>query len=529
MDDAAYLSRALRSHNPWWDSPEAAFADLPATKKSAFYRYAGVHRDAEGVFTRAQITGLVGPLGVGKTTILKQFIQYTIEERDLPPDHVLYIPFSDEPVYHLQAARQLRQAVEYYETRVLGTDPDDMGEHYVILDDVHALTDPQAPSGQSWGTAVVDLLEDRPNRRVLLSGTTAAQVEAELTPVTDGIEWTTRVVLGETFRGFIETLFPDLGTGQARLNLTPLRTGESGLPAVCRNGDPAPLFETLGDRFEQMRPQRNRIRSKVSPYLALGGVLGLQAAALDDIADLPAERHHRHRMNLQLSIYREAPGVATLQAPRDLERLCDLAARAGVRSPIQYRWLTDLFEVTRRTLRESYFAALSDLLVLRPAEEYDNSKPRTVRLYLRDTGYVNLFGGHSPHDVVMDLDHEAECAQVAAFDHTMRLAVSTNAAAARADDTVADAETSAVSFWQGDAAEVDFVFECVERPIPIALAYSPGSVEAKTAAVQEFRDAYDAPLGLVVTGDMVETDEAFELMADDRIVRLPYWFYLLIC
>lgn len=88
------------------------------------------------------------------------------------------------------------------------------------------------------------------------------------------------------------------------------------------------------------------------------------------------------------------------------------------------------------SLRESYFAAPRDLLVLTPAEEYDNNKPRTVRLYLRDTGYVNAFSGHSPDDVLTDLDYEAECAQVAAFDHTMRLAFSMTAAS-RADDTVA--------------------------------------------------------------------------------------------
>lgn len=34
---------------------------------------------------------------------------------------------------------------------------------------------------------------------------------------------------------------------------------------------------------------------------------------------------------------------------------------------------------------------------------------------------------------------------------------------------------------------------------------------------------------MVVTGNLVEADEAFELLADQRIVRLPYWFYLLIC
>jgi predicted AAA+ superfamily ATPase len=120
-----------------------------------------------------------------------------------------------------------------------------------------------------------------------------------------------------------------------------------------------------------------------------------------------------------------------------------------------------------------------------------------------------------------DFDREADLARIAAFDHTMRFAYGINAA--QGNDS-----TPSVEFWRGRNGEVDFVFEVDERPVPVGLAYQSRDQEESLAAVQEFRQTYETPLGFLVTGDTVRGRQPVEEV-DDGVIRLPYWLYLLLC
>jgi hypothetical protein len=48
------------------------------------------------------------------------------------------------------------------------------------------------------------------------------------------------------------------------------------------------------------------------------------------------------------------------------------------------------------------------------------------------------------------------------------------------------------------------------------------------AAVEAFCDAYDVPFGVVLTGDTVPGPDGVSRHAE-RVVRVPYWLYLLLC
>jgi len=77
--------------------------------------------------------------------------------------------------------------------------------------------------------------------------------------------------------------------------------------------------------------------------------------------------------------------------------------------------------------RKFYLEALSTLYVLMPTTEYDNARPRSVRLYFRDPGLVTALTGGDPTAVLEDRRREAELARLVAFDHTMRFAYGVNA------------------------------------------------------------------------------------------------------
>jgi predicted AAA+ superfamily ATPase len=523
IDAADALVRSLHDHNPWWESGRDAFS-LPARQKSDFYHL--TRPDSEGSqFEDQPLLALVGRRGAGKTTLLEEFVRHRIEA-GADPAQFCYLPFDADPLFQLQSDEQLRRAVRYYESRVLGrTDTD--GPHFLILDDVHRIEHPNKPGIEGWGRPVKELLAETDprtgDRHVLVTASAGVQVDRELDRVGfDPDEYDTQPILPEKFRDYLYTLYPSLEDGDTRVSPTSLREGDRSLPATLDSGDVDSFVVELESKYDHVADVERRIQSQVVEYLAMGGIMSYeQDGVVESAADLTSNDYTRLREEVRDALYQEVPGFESIQTIADLERLCALAARDRAAEPIRYQELVELFDVDRRTIADSYLPALADLYVLTGVTEYDNSRPRAVRLFLRDTGLVTALADGDAATVRNDFDREADLARVAGFDHTMRFAYGINAAQGLDVDPQ-------VQYWRGRRGEVDFVFEVDGTPVPVGLAYSPSAREDTLAAVEEFADTYDIPLGLLVVGDTVRGAEPVEQVADG-IVQLPYWLYLLLC
>lgn len=519
IDAGDALVRVLHDHNPWWEHGTAAF-DLPARHKSDFYHLA---RPAESgsQFEDQPLLGLVGRRGVGKTTLLHQFIHHRIDTGDTP-ERFLYLPFDADPLYQLHSDEQLRRAVRYYESRILGRIDADH-PHFILIDDVHQIEHPNKPTIDGWGVPVADLLEDAPGRHIVVTASAGIQVDRELESVsmpTD--EYDIQPMLPEKFRDYLFALYPDLEEDETRVSPTSLRTGQNSLPAALQSGAIAPLVEELRHKYEQVADVERRIQSQVVDYLAMGGTISYDLdGAAESAADLTADDYARLRQDVRAALYQEVPGFESIQTIADLERLCALASRNRGAEPFRYQDLVELFDVDRRTIADSYLPALAELYLLTGVTEYDNSRPRAVRLYLRDTGLVTALADGDAATVRNDFDREADLARVAAFDHTMRFAYGINAV--HGND-----EPPAVQYWRGREGVVDFVFEVAGTPVPIGLAYQSRTREESINAIQEFKTAYDVPLGFLLVGDTVRGRQPIAEFGDG-IIQLPYWLYLLLC
>jgi len=518
IDAGDSLVQSLHDHNPWWDKGAAAFS-LPARQKSDFYHLARPD-DAGSQFEDQPLLGLVGRRGVGKTTLLKQFIHHQIEH-GAAPERFLYLPFDADPLYQLQSDEQLRRAVSYYQSRVLGSIPGD-DPHFVFLDDVHTIEHPNKPTMDGWGNQVQRLLSDASNRHVAVTASADVQLERELDSA--GIssdQYHVQPILPEKFRDYLFTLYPDLEEPDRRVSPTSIRNGDTSLPAVLNGADIDTLVDELRQKFQQVADVEPRIQSQVVDYLAMGGIISYERdGVVESATELTADDYTRLREDVRSALYEEVPGFESIKTIADLERLCALAAKNRGANPIRYQELVDLFDVDRRTIADSYLPALGDLYLLTAVTEYDNARPRSVQLYLRDTGLLTALADCDASRVLSDYDREADLAHVAGFDHTMRFAYGINAAQGNPADP-------SVAFWRGRSGTVDYVFEVDGSPVPVALAYRPPIDDALTG-VQDFLDTYDAPVGFLVTGDTVSTEEPITLR-DDRVIQLPYWFYLMLC
>ncbi len=518
MDADETLLRALRQHNPWWQQGTEAFA-LPANLKSDFYPMARP-RGGQGPIETDPLFGLVGREGVGKTTLLKQFIHHRLTEGDAPAQF-LYLPFDADPLHQLQSDEQLRRAVRYYESRVLGRV--DTDRHFLILDDVHRIEHPNKPTVEGWGTPVEELLDENKDRHIVVTASARVQVDRELNRVgLDSAVYRVHTVLPEKFRDYLYALYPELEEDDVRVSPTSLRTGEASLPAVLEGAEVEAFVDELRSKRDRVADGERRIQSQVLEYLAMGGTISYaQDGAIASAAELSPDDYLRLRDQLRDALYQEIPSFESIQTIADLERLCALAARTCGSEAFRFQHLVDLFDVDRRTLVDSYIPALSALYILKGVTEYDNKRPRRVRLYLQDPGLATALGQEDTATMRNDFEREAGLARVTAFDHTIRFGFGMKMAA--------DNEANpTLRYWRGTDGEVDFVFEINGTPVPIGLGYRPRNRDSSLSAIEEFQQEYEAPIGLLVVGDTIDDTRPVEEITEG-VVQIPYWLYLLIC
>lgn len=520
LDNA--LLDAVRTHNPWWD--EGFDTDrLPNRERSDFYHLVRP-QEPTTQFQDQPILGVVGRRGVGKTTLLEQFIAHQITN-GVAPERFLYLPFDADPLYQLQSDTQLRQAIRYFESRVLGR-LDSPSPHFVIVDDAHRIEHPTKPDVDGWATPIKESL-DSPDegRHVIVTASAGVQIRRELDRVdVPDDSYDIQPIFPEKFRDYIYSLYPSLETEARRVSPTSLRTGPNSLPAVMEGEPVSEFVQELEEKHDQVADVAARVQSQVVHYLAMGGVLAYDIdGPVESASTLSTKDYSRLWEDVRDALYQEVPGFETIQTIADLERVCALAARRPAGDAVRYQELVELLDVDRRTVRDSYLEALSTLYLVTPVVEYDNQRPRSVKLYLRDTGVATALVDGDGTRVLGEFDREAELAEVAAFDHTMRFAYNTQA-------VQGSREMPTVWYWDGEDGSVDFVFEIEGVPVPIGVAYRPGDVASVEAGVMEFRDRYSAPLGFVVMGDTVRSGAStVEYDAETGIVRVPYWLYLMLC
>ncbi len=354
--------------------------------------------------------------------------------------------------------------------------------HFLLLDDVHKIEHPDKTSIEGWGTPTAELIDAVPNRHVAVTASAGIQIERELDRAgIDTDAYRLQPILPEKFRDYNFSLYPDLESGDTRISPTTLRKGSNSLPAVVRCEPIEGLLEDLRSKYDQIENEDRRIQSHVIDYLAAGGILSYaMGGAIDSATDLRSEVYARLRGDVRDALYQDVPGFESIQTISDLERLCALAAQNAGRTPLEYKHLVDLFDVDRRTIVDSYLPALETLYLLTSVTEYDNSRPRATRLYLRDTGLLTALTGGNADSVLSDYDREADVARVAAFDHTMRFAYNLNAIQGRD-------EPPTVQYWKASNGEVDYVFEIDDTPVPIGLAYRSGDREGTHRAARIHR------------------------------------------
>jgi len=132
MENKYVVLHALYEQNPWWVSgvvPEEFIKPIKTLETPFKRRDFFVLRNK---LAEKEITAIVGPRQVGKTTILYQLIDSLIQERKIDPKRALYFSF-DYP--RLKA--EINEVLDAYATSVLREPLQELrAPIYVFLDEV---------------------------------------------------------------------------------------------------------------------------------------------------------------------------------------------------------------------------------------------------------------------------------------------------------------------------------------------------------------------------------------------------------
>lgn len=551
----AFIEDAKR-HNEWWS--DGTSQDLDAAEshptRSDLHSLLKSINEASQDAVDSLVYPIYGQTGIGKTTLLYQFISTVLETtaydpggRDygilhsVSPRQVLYIPLEDS-LYHLEdsanAFDQLSAVIDYFQSHVAPRDK----QRYILLDDIGALK-----LDSEFKETLLELVDD--DTYLLLSGIVESQVNFTETSADEDlqVEWPTPVLP----RKFIDRIKHGSSQGDTRLDVEADLSNRIGVyqssgvegPEPIRKirhalgtgeGDVSTAVSLLEELyFEHLTAEdHSALHDAANEYLRMGGVVHQTNDS--------AVRNELVKSHFLLYLYKELANYESVQKPENLHRLASLAAsQAG--EELRYTDISDQLEVDRRTI-DTYLDALDQGLAVTESHDYSLRRYRRTRLYLRNPRHVVLLSRRAQHhgfesyeeENVFNPEFEYQLARTVAFDHAMRLAH-----AVRADD---------VEYCETEVGTVDYILQREDTVLPFVLSYHPHTGDAEEIATKFDPDVgqhtkqneeglkqydYEASYRFIVTDSLPRNLKDSGSLVDKqngiRLCYLPYWLFLLIC
>ncbi|MDS0300920.1 AAA family ATPase [Halogeometricum sp. S1BR25-6] len=552
-------------HNEWWNTNSGRQSDLsnvtsltPRSDLLNLLRSIDEERE-RGIESLAY--PIYGPTGIGKTTLLRQFIAAILESdvadfspgnRDpdiigsVDPRQILYVPLEDS-LYHLEpsskALERLRTVIDYFYSHIAPR----RGRKYIILDDVGAL---QLDNEQK--RLLLEFVQE--DTYLLLTGIVKSQVDLRGISEEERlkIEWP-RAMLPMKFvetvqqNTYDDTALTDVDI-DFNVQIESLRTtsidGDALIKKVRNNLSTSEDLDTAVAALNQLYfeafsdVERDGLYEAAREYLQKGGIL------LD--AEKATVKNELVRSHFLLYLYKELAKYESIQRPENLHRIASLAA-SQTGKELQYTDISKQLEVDRRTV-DTYLSVLDEGIAVSESHDFSLQRHRRTRLYLRNPRHVVLLSqrqehhGFEAYERTRSLNYEFEykLARTVAFDHAKRLAWKVS----NSHD-----ENTSVEYAETEAGTVDYILHNDKGLIlPFVLSYHPHAGNADKIATQfdptsgkhpipggeELRELnYKAPYRFIITDSLPkEVEKSSSLVIEQDGVDLcyvPYWLFLLIC
>lgn len=558
-----YISDA-EQHNPWWSASALTSADFDEvtsySPRSDFFTLLNEF-ELSAADDNANIHAIYGQTGIGKTTLIQQFIAGLIDAeqfdwapesrsqellQSVSPRQILYVPL-EESLYNLaspeDAIAALDNVLDYFRSHIAQPG----SQRFIFLDDIGALRVDDDLQSQ-----FLEIFE--PGSVVLIAGHTESQVDFSSGESVPGVQVKENIFPMLTMK-FIDTIkkgiYDEIDDVSLQIDSslsrrirgyqTPRDDGPPPLIKRARRdmkrGDVDGFLESLEQLYfdELTETDRQTLNQAAEVYLRHGGILYR--------TDETLVRNELVESRFLLYLYKELAHIERVKEPANLHRLSSIAAtQAG--KEVEYTELAEKIGVDRRTI-DSYLATLEAGKAVSEANEYSIRQHRRTKLYLRNPRHLVTLSQKQEHfgfetfGSPVQLNHEFQykLAKSVLYDHARRLAWQ-----------MPDGPTApgTVEYETTDSGVVDYILEGDGLVLPFALSYHPYTAEAEQA-VLAFDPAdgnhsdtagnaveleYECPARFVLTDSFpreVKSEATFGKEINGETVHyLPYWLFLLI-
>lgn len=299
----------------------------------------GIQRDAFKQLLKylevPHVISLVGVRRAGKSTILKQLINYLQEDQKTPAHNIFFLNL--EHPYFLEYASDIKYLEKIFEDYLKIALP--KGKIYCLLDEVQFF--------QNWPVFIKAHYEQK-NIKFIITGSNSQLLSSDLLTLLSG-----RTLPIEIF---------------------PLSFKEIILNAKIDSNDSIALSKN-----------RHLLRNLLDQYLSYGG---FPEVALLSNKDTAFDILNAYSKTI---IYQDVAKRLQLKKPLDLEKLFYYLI-SNISAPFSYNKLSKLFDLTDKTIKE-YIQALEDSFLLFQLEAFSFSIKQQIRspkkIYSIDLGLIN--------------------------------------------------------------------------------------------------------------------------------------------
>ncbi|WP_094228516.1 ATP-binding protein [Methanolobus psychrotolerans] len=425
-----------------------------------------------------EIEIVYGPRQVGKTVLMKQMIQFLLDEARVPAHNIMYISMDHTSISTL-SEEPIKDVMDIFIKYVL---PPGSDKACIFLDEVQVVN--------NWSNYLKQYYDLGTKVKFYVCGSSVSEIE----------KGSSQSLIGRSrLRRMLQWSFAD----HLQYHLKEENDLYLPDPSVVRDAltgnDPLLLYEVFLKYLDDLLRVVPDMDPYLTGYIIAGGYPGLLGVNMDDAKDILMDR-------FMLTLHKD---IMRTFAVRNIKGLENTVIRCAMQScqVTDYHSFAKAVGIKYDTLMV-YLGYLSDVFMTSESHFYsksDSTFAKGKKLYLRDHGTRNVLVGLL-NTRLFEFGKEAgKTVGTIAQDHASRLA-----------GTYKGRPKS--YYWKGKK-EVDIIIEPSIIPIPVEVKYrqDPGDI----SGVREFMKEFGSPFGIVVTKDT--------LKIADNVLFIPLALFLLVC
>ena len=483
------LLKQLYFINDWWASGRVPESKLEQFKRRDFHFL-------KEALNKQEISAVVGPRQVGKTTLLYQVIDHLLTVQKISPTQIFFLNM-DNQVIKLNSDNFLEDALQIYSKNVLKKPLKEADKRlYFFFDEIQNLED--------WPLKLKNWVDQKLTIKIFITGSSSTNI---LKGGQESLAGRISPQLILPFK-FLEVLRFHYAGKEDKVKLldeSNWRLRDYFKRSLEKNG-PSLFFEKLKETKNQLIPIEEYLKIYLNEYILKGGYPGL--LKMKNVGDCARALENY----VQATIYRDVVQLYEIRNVKTLQALITLVAQDGIRLTSYNRLAAHL--MVRIETIESYLEYLKTAFLISESEFYATNlkvKQRNPRkIFFHDSGVRNSILNQVDENLLKDSSELGLIAETIAYDHTKRLMFNLGAS-----------KNTNLSYWKNDK-EIDIILELKKKPIPIEVKYANQINNKTISEIKEFIQNYKSTFGIILTKDTLEQKEG-------KVLLIPLWLFLIMC